>query len=106
MTSASFNDWLTETRVYSPDRLQLTGIQAAAPGTSLTLAYNYGTKSNNGKVLSSAITRPGQTQIAAFYKYDALNRLLVAAEIPQVKAPPSDCSDKTSNWCEQYGTTA
>ena len=98
MTSASFNNGLIETRGYSPDRLQLTGIQAG----TLTLGYDFGTNHNNGNVRSSTITHGGYTPIQAFYTYDALNRLLVAAENPQVKAPPSDCTDPTSNWCEQY----
>ena len=98
MTSASFNNGLIETRGYSPDRLQLTSIQAG----TLTLGYDFGTNHNNGNVRSSTITHGGYTPIQAFYTYDALNRLLVAAENPAVKAPPSDCTDTTSNWCEQY----
>jgi hypothetical protein len=48
-------------------------------GSKLTLAFDYGTTSNNGNVLTQAITVPlnagGNATLTQYYQYDGANRL-------------------------------
>jgi RHS repeat-associated protein len=76
MTSASLNNGLlTETRAYSPDRLQLTSIQATTSSTSLGMGFTYGSSPhNNGNLQSQTITTSQVTHYQT-YTYDAANRL-------------------------------
>ncbi len=64
-------------------RLQPTEIglgSNAASSNVLKLELDYGATNNNGNVLTQKITVPGLGQLTQTYTYDALNRLLTAAE--------------------------
>ncbi len=97
---------LYETRAYNA-RLQPTAIRlgTAASGTQradkLSLAFDYGTTSNNGNVLSQTIGRPGFT-VTQRYRYDGANRLGLASE--GGTAPTSDSCPTDAAWRRGYIT--
>ena len=87
---------LTESRVYSPDRQQLTSISAG--GTVLGYAYcPFGGAScttNNGNIQRHTITRPGGYAWTEDFGYDSLNRLTSASE------------SGSGSWFQGYGYDA
>ena len=74
---------LREQRSYNrrlqPTRIELMGTGEGNPGRLLRLDYSYGTRSNNGNVLSQQI-RAGELNVTQRYDYDELNRLKKATE--------------------------
>ncbi len=88
-------------------RLQPTAIRlgTAASGTQradkLSLAFDYGTTSNNGNVLSQTIGREGLSgTLTQRYRYDGANRLGLASE--GGTAPTSDSCPTDAAWRRDY----
>jgi hypothetical protein len=86
---------ITETYSWN-DRLQQTGI-TASNGTSKLLALNFypcdggntACSNNNGNIWRETVSNPGLTFAAQEYRYDNLNRLVLATETPPGYEPSS-----------------
>jgi len=76
ISSLPLGDGLTETWNYNP-RLQPASIQA---GSLLTLNFGYNSTTNNGNLLSQAISGSGISGITQNYTYDGFNRLSTFTE--------------------------
>jgi uncharacterized protein RhaS with RHS repeats len=97
MTQMMLGNGAVETRNYSDQRQQLTGVTLARGGsTLLSLGYGYcpgsgaNCTTNNGNVLSQTIGRPNGNWTET-YGYDLANRLTSAGETG------------TGSWSQAYG---
>lgn len=89
------------------DRFQLTRIAAGAAGNTLDLRLYpcdnglLSCTNNNGNIWRQTIAIGGALRATQEYRYDAVDRLLVAAENPAI-APQQNCSGTFGLWRQPY----
>jgi YD repeat-containing protein len=99
LTTMSLGSGVAESYRWN-DRLQLTRMTA---GSLLDLGFSYcdngnaNCPGNNGTMRLQTITLPGVSPVTQYFRYDAVNRLLGAAE----NQSANDCSSG-GVWCQQY----
>jgi hypothetical protein len=100
--SLTLGNNLVETTGFNP-RLQALTMNL---GNLWGITNDYGTSSNNGNLMSQQITAQGMTgSLTHYFRYDALNRLLLASENPTNTTNPV-CPDAASQWCQQFSYDA
>ena len=97
--SVTLGNNLVETTGYNP-RLQALTMNL---GSVWGITNDYGTSNNNnGNLMSQQITAQGMTgSLTHYFRYDGLNRLLLASENPTTPSNPV-CQDGGSQWCQGF----